>query len=276
MEVITMKTQTRILAAAFLASFLIAAIGCGAASKSPTAVTAENTNAAVLQIPESDTPNPGSATSFDRSRSAVNQAPALGAAAGFAILAGSTVTNTGPTVVNGDLGLSPGSSVTGFPPGIVVGVKHITDPFAALAKGDLTKAYNNLAGRTNSPILIAGNLGGRTLAPGLYKSTSSLEISSGDLTLDARGNANAVFIFQMASTFVTTSGRKVILSGGARAANIFWQVGSSATIGTTSSVSGSILADQSISLNTGATLNGRALARIGAVTMAANSVVVPR
>jgi len=110
------------------------------------------------------------------------------------------------------------------------------------------------------------------LPPGLYKSTSSLEISSGDLTLDGQGDANAVFIFQIASTLVTTSGRQVILIGGAQAANIFWQVGSSATIGTTSGMKGNILADQSITIATGATLDGRALARIGAVTLDANGI----
>jgi hypothetical protein len=119
---------------------------------------------------------------------------------------------------------------------------------------------------------VAGNLGGQTLTPGLYKSTSSLEISSGDLTLDAQGDANAVFIFQMASTLTTTAGRQVILSGGAKAANIVWQVGSSATLGTTSVMKGNILALASITLTTGAALEGRALARTGAVTLDSNAV----
>jgi hypothetical protein len=139
----------------------------------------------------------------------------------------------------------------------------------------LTIAYNDAAGRTLAPVTVAGNLGGMTLAPGLYKSTSSLAISSGDLTLDAQGDANAVFIFQMASTLTTTPARAVILIGGAKAANIFWQVGSSATLGTTSSFQGTIMADQSITLNTGATLSGRALARIGAVSLAGNAAVLP-
>jgi hypothetical protein len=146
----------------------------------------------------------------------------------------------------------------------------------ASAAGDgLTTAYNDAAGRVQSPVIVAGNLGGLTLPPGLYKSTSSLSISSGDLTLDARGDPNAVFIFQMASTLTTTSGRKVILSGGAKSTNVFWQVGSSATLGTTTVFKGTIMANQSITLATGATLNGRALARIGAVTLAGNAVVMP-
>jgi predicted acyltransferase (DUF342 family) len=124
-------------------------------------------------------------------------------------------------------------------------------------------------------VLLSGNLGGLTLTPGLYKSTGSLEISSGNLTFDAKGNANAVFIIQIASTLNTTSGRQVILSNGAKAANIYWQVGTSATLGTTSVLKGNILADQSISLNTGATVEGRLFARIGAVTLSSSTVVKP-
>src|SRR5213075_2711828 len=200
---------------------------------------------------------------------------ALGAASTFAVLAASTITSTGATTVNGDLGLSPGTAVTGFPPSAVNGTVHVADAAAARAQFDLTAAYNDAAGRTAGAITIAGNLGGQTLTPGLYKSTSSLEISSGDLTLDAQGDANAIFIFQMASTLTTTSGRQVILSGGAKAANIVWQVGSSATLGTSSVFKGTILADQSITLTTGATLDGRALARIAAVTLDANVVTAP-
>jgi len=199
----------------------------------------------------------------------------LGTAGNFAVLAGSTVTSTGATTVNGDLGVSPGTAVTGFPPGLVNGAIHAGDSAAAQAELDLTTAYNDAAGRTVGAVTVAGNLGGLTLTPGLYKSTSSLEISSGDLTLDAQGNMNAVFIFQIASTLTTTAGRQVILSGGAKAANIIWQVGSSATLGTTSVFKGTIMADQSITLATGATLDGRALARIAAVTLDANIVTAP-
>jgi len=200
---------------------------------------------------------------------------ALGSAASFAVVAGATVTNTGATTVTGDLGVSPGTAVTGFPPGTVVGAIHAGDPAAAGAIADLTIAYNDAAGRTLCPVSVSGNLGGLTLTPGLYKSTSSLEISSGDLTLDAQGNASAVFIFQMASTLTTTPGRQVILAGGAKASNVLWQVGSSATLGTYSVFIGTIMADQSISLNTGATLDGRAMARIGAVTLDTNTVTRP-
>jgi hypothetical protein len=198
----------------------------------------------------------------------------LAGASELAVLAGSAVTNTGATNITGDLGLSPGTSVGGFPPGILVGTQHINDNIATQAKLDLTAAYNDAAGRTSTDIVtLSGNIGGLTLTPGLYKSTSSLAISSGDLTFDAKGNASAVFIIQIASTLTTTSGRKVILSGGALASNIFWQVGTSATFGTTSVFKVTILAMQSITFNTGATLNGRGLARTGGVTMAGNTIV---
>lgn len=199
---------------------------------------------------------------------------AMAGAANLAVLAGSSISNTGATNITGDMGLSPGTSVGGFPPGILIGTLHVNNTIANQAKLDLTAAYNDAAGRTATDIVtLSGNIGGLTLTPGLYKSTSSLAISSGDLTFDAKGNANAVFIIQIASAFTTTSGRKVFLTGGAQASNIFWQVGSSATIGTTSVMKGTFLVMQSISFNTGATLDGRALARTGAVTMAGNTIV---
>jgi tetrahydromethanopterin S-methyltransferase subunit B/cytoskeletal protein CcmA (bactofilin family) len=222
--------------------------------------------------------NPLAATvawSFTTAATPGGQSPlALGAATTFAILAASTVTNAGSTTVNGDIGLSPGISVTGFPPGTVNGTIHVGTPAAVQAQLDLTTAYNDAAGRTVGAILLAGNLGGRTLTPGLYTSTSSLEISSGDLTLDAQGDANAVFIFQIASSLVTTSNRQVILRGGARAANVFWQVGSSATLGTFSVFKGNILALASITVATGAAVEGRLLARTAAVTLDANIIGV--
>jgi len=198
----------------------------------------------------------------------------LRSAANFAVLASSTVTNTGNTIVTGDLGLSPGTSVTGFPPGTVSGTEHINDGAAATAQGDLTTAYNDAQGRTLCSIGVAGDLGGQTITPGLYKSTSSLAVT-GALTLDAQGNANAVFIFQMASTLTMNTGSQIVLTNGAQAKNIFWAVGSSATLGTNSDFHGTILALASVTLNTGATLDGRALASTGAVTLDTNTVTLP-
>jgi hypothetical protein len=199
---------------------------------------------------------------------------AMAGAVNLAVLAGSGITNTGATTITGDMGLSPGTSVGGFPPGILNGNLHINNAIANQAKLDLTAAYNDAAGRTSTDIVtLSGNIGGLTLTPGLYKSTSTLALSSGDVTFDAKGNVNAVFIIQIASALTVTSGRQVILAGGASASNIFWQVGSSATFGTTSSFKGTVMAMQSISFDTGASLTGRALARTGAVTMAGNTIV---
>lgn len=219
-----------------------------------------------------DEPNTNNPTNIPL-QSVVQATVTLSSCSTLAILAGSAITNSGATVVTGDMGLSPGSSVGGFPPGILNGVLHINNSIATQAKLDLTAAYNDAAGRTSTDIVtLSGNIGGLTLTPGLYKSTSSLAISSGDLTFDAKGNANAVFIIQIASTLTTTSGRKVFLSGGAQAKNIFWQVGSSATFGTTSAFKGTIMAMQSITFNTGASLDGQALARTGAVIMNGNTI----
>jgi hypothetical protein len=198
----------------------------------------------------------------------------IGTTSGFAILAGSTVTNTGATAITGDLGVSPGAAVTGFPPGTVSGTIHAGDATAATAQSDLTVAYNDAAGRTTGANSVSGDLTVLTLAPGLYKSTSSLGIT-GTVTLTGLGNPNAVFIIQMATTLTTGAGSHIILSGGAQAKNIIWQVGTSATLGTNSVFQGTILADQSITLNTGAQMTGRAMARVGAVTLDTNAVVTP-
>ncbi len=198
----------------------------------------------------------------------------LGNASTFSVLAGSTITNTGPTVVSGDLGLTPGSAVTGFPPGTVVGgAIHVNDSAAMQAQNDLTTAYNDAAGRT-LPTTVSGDIGGQTLFPGVYKSTSSLMIT-GSLVLDGQGTPNAVFIFQVGSALTTASASHVILINGASAANVFWQVGASATIGTGSTFQGNILALTSITITTGATTLGRALARNGAVTLDTNNVTGP-
>jgi hypothetical protein len=195
----------------------------------------------------------------------------LGTASSFAVLAGSTVTNTGPSVISGNVGLDPGSAVTGFPPGIVnAGTIHITDAVALQAQSDLTTAYNDAAGRSSTST-ISSDLAGRTLTSGVYSSASSLGLS-GDLTLDAQGDPNAVFIFQAGSTLTAGSSSHVTLTGGAQACNVFWQVGSSATIGTGSQFVGNILALTSISMTTGATLDGSVLARNGAVTLDTNTI----
>jgi uncharacterized protein (TIGR03437 family) len=192
----------------------------------------------------------------------------LGSDSSFAVLGGTTVTVTGGGTITGNVGIFPGTAyVAGDPAVTVNGTIYAGGPVASQAQADLTTAFNNAAGRTVDAITLSGNIGGQTLAPGLYKSTSSLAISSGDLTLDAQGNSNAVWIFQIASTLTTTSGRQVILANGANAANVFWQVGSSATIGTTSVFQGNILAGVSITMATGATLAGRALAIGGAVSI---------
>jgi type VI secretion system secreted protein VgrG len=185
------------------------------------------------------------------------------------------VTSTGATALTGDLGVSPGSAVTGFPPGTYSGVKNVANPASAGAELNATTAYNNASSRSNCAVAVAGNLGGQTLTPGLYKSTSSLAISSGDLTLSGGGNPNGVFVFQVASALTTTSGRAVILTNGAQAGNVFWQVGSSVTLGTTSKMSGTLISYASITMLNGAHLDGRALARTGDVTLSASSIVVP-
>jgi hypothetical protein len=203
--------------------------------------------------------------------------PPLGSAAIFEVLAGSTVTNTGPTIISGgDVGLSPGSAVTGFPPGTLTtpAVMHITDPTAAQAELDLTTAYLYTAGLPAGAVL-PGDLSGLTFAPGVYTNSSTVQLLSGNVTLDAQGNANAVFIFQVGSTITTLAGTQVILANNAQASNVFWETGSSATLGTNSIFMGTIMSLQSITLNTGATLTGRALARNGAVTLDSNIVTAP-
>ena len=198
------------------------------------------------------------------------QAPVdLRSCATFIALAATTVTSTGGGVYNGNVGLWPGTEVVGFPPATVPlpYAIHINDAAAIQAQADLLLAYQDAEGRSLAPITLSGNQGGKTLTPGLYKSTSTLAISSGDLTLDAQGDPNGVFIFQIASGFDMTSDRKIVLSGGAKAANIFWQVGSSATFGTTSVIKGTVLALTSVTMLAGATLEGRALALNAAVTL---------
>lgn len=199
-------------------------------------------------------------------------APSLGSAQSFAVLAGSTTTNTGPSVVTGDLGVSPGSAVTGFPPGLVVsGTIHGADAAALAAQTSVTAAYNSLASQACNSDLTGQDLGGHVLTAGVYCFSSSAGLT-GTLTLDAQGDANAVFIFKVGSTLTTASGSSVVLINGGSLCNVFWQVGSSATLGTGTSFTGNILALTSITLTTGAAITGRTLARNGAVTLDSNSV----
>jgi len=215
----------------------------------------------------------------------------LKSAGRFGILSGVAVTGSGSSLINNmDVGIYPGgrTSVVGFPPAVIVnGAIYAADDIAPLgtsamllqAKQDLTGAYQFAeAALSPAPILVAGEQGGKTLAPGIYKSTSSLLIQSGDLTLDAQGDPNAFWIFQVTSALTTMGGTggNVILAGGAQAKNVFWQVGSSATIGDYTSFQGSILALTSITMNTGSTLVGRLLAQNAAVTLtSANTITLP-
>jgi hypothetical protein len=193
----------------------------------------------------------------------------LGTAASFSVLGGSTVTNTGPTTMFGDLGLSPGSSVTGAPH--VLGETHVDDAVAIGAKNALTTAYNNAASRPSNGS--AGtDLSGQVFLPGVRTASSSLLLSSGSVTLDAEGNPGAVFIFQIGSTLITGSNTHVLLTGGAQACNVFWQVGSSATLGTGTSFVGTVMASATITANTAATIHGRLLASTGAVNLDTNTI----
>ncbi|MEP9361705.1 ice-binding family protein [Nocardioides sp. CN2-186] len=199
----------------------------------------------------------------------------LGTATPYAVLAGTTVTNTGPSVISGDVGVSPGAAVTGFPPGQVNGgTIHAADAVALQAKTDLTTAYNDAAGRGPVVNVTSQDLGGRTLVAGVYSSASAMALT-GTVTLDAQGDPDAVFVFQAGSTLNTASSSTVALIGGAQACNVYWQVGSSATIGTTTTFVGSVLALTSISLQTGATVQGRMLARNGQVSLDSNTITQP-
>lgn len=210
--------------------------------------------------------------------SAMAVAPPLGTAASFGVLGGSTVTNTGPTVVNGDLGISPGAACTGFPapctgggPGTVTGTIHAADALALSAQNAITTAYNSLAGQACNVNLTGQDLGGLTLTPGVYCFSTSAQLT-GTLTLNGLGNAGAVWVFQIGSTLTTASGSRVAFVNAGQACGTFWQVGSSATVGTTSAFAGNVLALASVTMNTGATNAGGLFARTGAATLDSNIV----
>ncbi len=202
------------------------------------------------------------------------QAPVgLGTAGSFAVLAGAGVTNTGPTTINGDLGTFPTTSISGAASMTITGTNHGGDAVTQGAKTDLVTAYNTAAGE-GPTTAVAADLGGHTLTPGIYNSASSLGLT-GALTLNGGGNPNALFVFQAGSTLTTATASSVVLTNGAQACNVFWQVGSSATLGTASSFRGTILALTSITVTTGTTIVGRALARNGAVTLDTDTITTP-
>lgn len=199
----------------------------------------------------------------------------LGTASPFAVLAGSTLTNTGSSVVTGSLGLSPGSSITGFPPGTVIGGSiHNADAVAVQAQNDLTAAFVSAMTQPCGTALTGQDLGGLNLTPGVYCFANSAQLT-GALTLNSLADPASVFVFQIGSTLTTASNSSVAFTNGGKGARVFWQIGSSATLGTTTNFAGNILALSSITLTTGSTINcGRALARNGAVTMDTNVVSI--
>ncbi|MEK7515047.1 MAG: ice-binding family protein [Patescibacteria group bacterium] len=197
----------------------------------------------------------------------------LNTATNFAIIAGSTITNTGSSIVQGDVGLSPGTSITGFPPGNITGTQHIADAAGAQAKLDLVTAYNAAAGQAATTT--ATELGGTIKTPGTYTSAGGTFALTGTLTLDAQGDPNAVFIFKTNTTLTTAGASTIVLANNAQACNVFWQIGSSATLGANSSFKGTIMALTSITATTGAQIDGRVLARNGAVTLDINAVSRP-
>ena len=197
----------------------------------------------------------------------------LGTATPFAVLAGATVTNTGPSVITGDLGVAPGTAITGFPPGQVIGAVHAADAVALQAKDDLTTAYNDAAGRIPADA-VTSDLGNQILAPGVYRAESAMGLT-GTVTLDGQGNPNAVFIFQAGSTLITASNSTVALINGAQPCNVFWQVGSSATLGTDTTFVGTVMALTSATVQTRTTVAGRVLARNGEVTLDNNRITRP-
>jgi hypothetical protein len=226
-----------------------------------------------VAVPTASVASPGRVSAGPNASAAILPV-SLGTAANFAVLAASTITNTGPTTINGDLGLSPGTSVTGFPPGEVAGTVHTADAAAMQAKNDLAAAYDDAAGRPTTAT-VPVELGGTTKTAGVYDSPAGTFGITGTLTLDAQGDPDAVFIFKAASTLITASASSVNLANGARAANVFWLVGSSATLGTYSILRGNVLALASITVTTGVIVDGRTMARTAAVTLDSDTITRP-
>jgi ketosteroid isomerase-like protein len=237
---------------------------------------------ALTSGPASTPPDPWSFTTGTTAGAGGPPTINLGSAGSFAVMATASITSTGPVVINGDVGLAPGTS-QGIPPAQVNGTIHVNDPVITKAQADLLAAYNDAVSRSTNALTLPGNMGGLTFTPGLYVNSTSVLISGAgpgnNVTLDAQGDPNAVFIFKMGSTLTTGTSSQVILAGGAKAGNVFWQVGTSATLGVTSIFEGNVLAATSITTNTGAAVTGRMLAGsaggAGSVTVNASTITVP-
>jgi ketosteroid isomerase-like protein len=228
-------------------------------------------------------PNPWSFTTGAVAGAGGPAAISLGSAGNFAVMATSAISSTGPVVINGNVGLAPGTS-QGIPPAQVNGTIHVNDSVVMQAQADLLAAYNDATSRSTNAQVLPGNMGGLTFTPGLYVNSTSVMIAGApgpgnNVTLDAQGDPNAVFIFKMGSTLTTGVSSQVILAGGAKASNIFWQVGTSATLGVTSIFYGDVLAATSITINTGAAVTGSmfsgAAGGTGSATVNASTVTVP-
>ena len=237
---------------------------------------------ALTSGPASTPPDPWSFTTGTTTGAVSPATINLGSAASFAVMATASISSTGSVVINGNVGLSPGTS-QGIPPAQVNGTIHVNDPIVTQAQADLLAAYNDAVSRSTNAQTLPGNMGGLTFTPGLYVNSTSVLISGAgpgnNVTLDAQGNPNAVFIFKMGSTLTTATSSQVILAGGAKAGNVFWQVGTSATLGVTSIFQGNVLAATSITINTGAAVEGRMFAGAaggaGSATVNASTVTVP-
>ena len=199
----------------------------------------------------------------------------LGRAADFAVLGFTAVNNAGSTAITGDVGVSPGSFVTGFPPGIISGSVHTGNVASADAQADLTIAYNDAAARTPDVLLASTEIGGLTLTGGVYQSSGPIDITAGDLTLNGRGNPNTVFIFQTGGSLTIAAGRRVLLINSARASRVFWQLGGDAILAGGSVMKGNLLVNNSITTQNGANLEGRALALNGSPAINATTIRVP-